>query len=134
MMTLQKVFSTVRRHLLKQNAKSEGPIDGCDPPATRCMYRSPTGLSCAVGCLIPDGLYRREMEGHGASSSITWDALVKAGVVPPMDLDGAMYSSSLALLLRLQSIHDQRPPAEWVYYLNKVAQEHALVVEPEETT
>ena len=28
-----------------------------------CRYKTPDGLKCAVGCLIPDELYNEKMEG-----------------------------------------------------------------------
>lgn len=33
------------------------------------MYRSPEGLKCAVGCLIPDDLYQKEMDKGGGGST-----------------------------------------------------------------
>jgi hypothetical protein len=35
---------------------------GVDGGAPRCVYRNGAGLSCAVGCLIPDDLYVPEMD------------------------------------------------------------------------
>ncbi len=59
-MTKQEIFDTVALHLIKQGKKSVNDIG-------RCLYRSPEGLKCAIGCLIPDEVYQRSMEGHGVS-------------------------------------------------------------------
>ena len=47
-MNRQEVFDKVAIHLLTQNAKAlnSGGL---------CVYKTPNGLRCAVGCLIPDG-------------------------------------------------------------------------------
>jgi hypothetical protein len=56
MYTNQSVFETVARHLFAQGKRAFLPMDGC-------LYRTPTGNSCAVGCLIPDDMYSEDMEG-----------------------------------------------------------------------
>lgn len=51
----QTAFDTIIRHLRKQGrpaVNEEGT----------CMYRTHIGLSCAVGCLIPDSEYAPEFE------------------------------------------------------------------------
>ena len=54
-MTSQEMFDKVAAHLRKQNAKSSSE-EG------ECFYRGPNGTSCAIGCLLPDEIYRPEME------------------------------------------------------------------------
>jgi hypothetical protein len=54
-MTNQDIFDTVAIHLIKQGKKSADANGDC-------LYRSPEGLKCAVGCLIPDEVYDPEME------------------------------------------------------------------------
>ena len=36
-----------------------------------CVYRGPNGTKCAIGCLIPDNLYRKGMEGDSASAVVS---------------------------------------------------------------
>lgn len=57
-MTKQEVFDIVAEHLLTQNERAYDQHLGC-------MYRSPQGLKCAVGVLIPDEQYDPKMECGG---------------------------------------------------------------------
>lgn len=49
----------IEQHLIQQKAKS---IAIGDKGQTQCMYRGDNGLMCAVGCLVEDKNYNREME------------------------------------------------------------------------
>lgn len=87
--TEQQVFDQVALHLKKQNARS------VKPGSNTCVYRSPTGLMCAAGCLIAESEYRIELDDseHGTS----WGELVSASVAP---------STHKKLIGGLQSAHD----------------------------
>lgn len=53
-MTDREIFDKVRAHLLNQGVKALTP----NLPSGRiCRYRTPDGLMCAVGCLIPETFY-----------------------------------------------------------------------------
>lgn len=52
----QEVFDRVASHLIKQNKKSRESSIG------PCVYRTPQGLSCAVGCLISEEDYDNRVE------------------------------------------------------------------------
>lgn len=54
-MTPQEIFDAVCDHLAKQKKRAAREHGGC-------YYRTPDGLKCAVGCLIPDELYDRRMD------------------------------------------------------------------------
>ena len=54
-LTEQETFEKVVRHLFTQGKRAVNR-EGL------CMYRGPDGLKCAIGCLIPDYLYRPRME------------------------------------------------------------------------
>lgn len=54
--TNQEIFNYVLAHLKMQNARAMGT------PGT-CAYKNEEGKSCAIGCLIPDDLYTRSIEG-----------------------------------------------------------------------
>jgi hypothetical protein len=53
--SLQEIFEFVAKHLLTQK---EPALD----ESGDCVYRGENNLKCAVGCLIPDSLYRSEIE------------------------------------------------------------------------
>ena len=116
-MTHQEIFDEVAAHLLtqkKQAVNDEGV----------CLYRTPSGLSCAVGCLIPDDLYTPAIEtgtpgnwhsgeGHHTGKHLAV-ILEAAGFV-----EGDMH-----LLRRLQQVHDNsRTVTGWKYGLVAVAEE-----------
>lgn len=87
----QEIFDKVVAHLRKQGGPSVGK-DG------RCKYRADNGRMCAVGCLIPDELYHKEMEGNA----------VLTGTVVDDVLEGMGVSSDgFELLSELQMLHDR---------------------------
>jgi len=56
-----EIMYRVYDHLMTQNEKS---IDGVG----NCKYRSPDGMMCALGCLIPDEEYKITTEGETPTS------------------------------------------------------------------
>lgn len=54
---LKALLQTMVDHLVKQRARATGP------KGQGCRYRGENGRMCAVGCLIPDALYRNSIEG-----------------------------------------------------------------------
>lgn len=56
-MTNQEAFNKVWRHFV---VNRHGP--GFDSSRGKCMYRTPSGNRCAIGCLIPRGKYRKDFE------------------------------------------------------------------------
>lgn len=58
----QEIFNKVAAHLLTQGRPAR--------EEDRCRYRTTNGLSCAVGCLIPDELYSPSFEGESARKVI----------------------------------------------------------------
>lgn len=107
MMTAQEVFDKVASHLLTQKAKSLR-VDGAGDPA--CAYRGAGGMSCAVGCLIPDDVYTPKMEGLSS-----WWLVEIMGVKFP----GLAIHAEL--LGRLQYIHDITAPEGWYIALANLA-------------
>ena len=99
MKTALDVFNKVSEHLLAQN---EQALDG----NWECVYRSDTGLKCAVGCLIDDEFYSEDLEYSSLSSTgPVANALEKSGVVMTREI--------LDLLQRLQKLHDYKNPESW---------------------
>ena len=112
-MTSQAILNTVAAHLLKQGVKSLSP-DASHDEGNNCAYRSPEGLSCAVGCLISDDEYRSEMESKNI------DGL--------RDLLPERLRGHMELLTSLQLIHDVHPVADWPRQLRELSESLDLEV------
>ena len=110
-MSVNKIFYKVQKHLLKQNEKSESGIDGC-------KYRSDTGLSCAVGCLMTDDIYDSSLEGNNLK-----DIRVRQALTPIVGVDYELRLLKLDLLQRLQEVHDHEPVEHWERDLAKIKHE-----------
>lgn len=114
--TEQQVFDYVATHLLKQGAKSRGIVkqlnlaNGAAENVIGCKYRSGK-LSCAAGCLIGKGEYKRSFE------SVNWGALAHQGKVP---------KEHYLLIGKLQSVHDNYDPDKWEKALDQLALEQDL--------
>lgn len=89
-MTAQELFNTVVLHMRKQGRQSNTA-----GPGSSCRYRSPEGMKCAVGCLIPDEVYNQGIEGRSVNSAAVMMLL--------MDLHLQEHKS---LLISLQGAHD----------------------------
>lgn len=92
-MDAQAIFNAVATHLFRQGK----PAYSFDEHA--CMYRTPDGLKCAVGCLIPDELYTPLMEFQAAGNLITY-ASVRGYQLPEF------IEANARLLRELQEVHD----------------------------
>lgn len=100
-MTARDIFDTVSVHLLKQGKASM--FQGS------CKYRNGEGLSCAIGCLIPEDCYKTSMEGWGVSELIDGkeDGMVVNNDDPLV----------ISVLNALQALHDRTPAHEWEHAL-----------------
>ena len=109
----QVIFDRVTKHLLAQNERSQLK----DPEGLQitCAYRGVDGLMCAVGCLIPDDLYRVEMENKNIAALLSFPTM--------SNLLGA---SNIDLLQGLQRIHDKTAPFLWKHELNQLARREGL--------
>ena len=90
-MTNQDVFDAVVEHLAIQGRQSL-------TAAETCGYRGSGGDKCAVGVLIPDGIYEQDLEGEHVKKIIKNHPKIKkifSGV-------------SIPLLMQLQQIHDDK--------------------------
>ena len=110
-MTDQEIFTKVATHLLTQNKQS------LSESLQSCRYRGMGGTMCAVGCLITDDAYDREIEGYRSSSGVVIMALEESGI------DGR---AAMDLLHDLQFVHDRTPVANWQRELLRVAEKHDL--------
>lgn len=107
-MTAQKIFDKIVTHLRTQNAVS-ATANGL------CLYRSPDGKKCAVGCMIPDDVYDPDMEHHMAGSVI-------ADCRQLHDL-----YDHRNLLESMQLVHDNHPISQWEAMFASIAAEYKLV-------
>ena len=109
----QEILNTVAAHLLKQAAKSLGPVASYDGGET-CAYRSPEGLRCAVGGALEEGEYSPAMESKTVED---------LGDLLPERL-----RPHRALLTSLQLIHDTHPVASWPRQLRELSESLGLEV------
>lgn len=123
-MTKQEVFDIVVAHLLTQRERSQlhgGIYEG------RCMYRSPDGaLQCAVGCLISDDEYTRELDEISCLPAVVHHLVPDLGT----DLGELKQNPNYALLEDLQELHDEAPVTLWESELRLTAQAHGLTFNP----
>lgn len=94
-MNAQEIFDTVTVHLFTQGKRAT--------ENETCMYRTPEGLKCAVGVLIPDDLYHPSMDkasGNGTAIQelVRWNQFK----FPEWFID------NLCLLSQLQYVHDTK--------------------------
>lgn len=117
--TAQEIFDKVATHLLKQQAKSRR-LDAEDGNLF-CAYRGQgesQGLSCAVGCLIPDEEYKTDMEGENIDSLMA-SGLLSAQLVTE-------FTHHHDLLVDLQRLHDNADVDDWKKSLERVALNYRL--------
>lgn len=112
----QEVFDKVARHLLIQGKQSLNSGKG-DTPI--CLYRGPNGLKCAIDCLLSDDLAEAFDKRQDSTSvvSLSVDGLL------PEDLREV----DLALLIRLQGLHDDASVLDWPKGLMQIAGAFELV-------
>lgn len=94
-MTRQQIFDAVVEHFIKQGAPA---VIQHGASEITCCYRTPDGLKCAIGALIPDELYTPEMEGAAA--------LVVLRVYPLAGKAVGLSKSNEKLFEALQEAHD----------------------------
>lgn len=111
--TAQTLFTKVATHLLTQNAKAKDEDDG------QCRYRTPEGLSCAIGCLIPEARYRPAFEGVGLGGS---DMVKVERILRAAGISAAL----LPLAATLQNVHDDDEVGVWPVRLEQVAKYYGL--------
>ena len=111
-MSLNEIFYKVEKHLLKQNEQAK--------VRDQCRYRTSSGLSCAVGCLIPDEMYTTKLENRGAS------ALPRNILEPIVGVQRDKVERKLKLLNYLQAVHDNMLPEKWPTSLADIKTEFGI--------
>ena len=109
-MNKQEIFTKVKKHLLKQNKRATSATG-------QCLYRTPEGLRCAAGCLIPKKLYDPDIEGKSFDCDSIRNLRAKLGVTSP---------SCVSLVRDLQGIHDCSKPEYWPMELAALAKKRKL--------
>lgn len=103
-----QVFEWVKAHAREQGCKAS--VDSLEGNSPNCMYRTPQGLSCFVGCLITNEEYRENFEGVSSAGLIkTINTLDERSLE---DLS-KFIDTFKELLLKLQNVHDSCPVEEW---------------------
>lgn len=113
----QRLFNTIRTHLLTQNKKAR-------TVAGRCKYRTDSGLKCAVGCLITDSVYEdvgRIIEGRPAEAPEVTQA-VEESIGETLDVRAE------SMLYRMQRLHDNYDPPDWEAQMEQVAADLKLEI------
>lgn len=123
--SMQEVFNIVSSHLLTQKERCMVDTTG------ECKYRLERDgkvFMCAVGCLIPDELYQRSMEGVSVKHLIDYYHVLwpYLGI---SEFDSKYHNDfrDANILTRLQKIHDSYPPDAWKNLLKEVAKKYNLV-------
>jgi hypothetical protein len=106
--TRRDVFETIKAHLLAQKAKSVSDQGGC-------MYRSPDGLKCAIGCLIPDDAYTSAMEGSIGDLMKFIEFRIDG-----RSIERSFNDRDFFMLQMLQTVHDMFDVKSWHMELNSV--------------
>lgn len=101
----QEIFNKVATHLRTQGVQSLSD-DGT------CLYRSPDGLKCAIGCLIRDEFFDLAWNFESIYHRDVQEALVNSGVSANVDFE---------LLAALQLTHDVDEPETWSSSLHAIA-------------
>lgn len=105
-----RVFRKVAYHMLTQNKKSE--------TGHNCWYRFDTDpkIRCAIGCLIDDRNYSKDLEGRSIENPKVQEAI-------SLSLDEPIASKDVRFLKELQDIHDYDHVDDWHDKLNKFAKD-----------
>lgn len=113
-MNKQEVFNFVVTHLFSQGQPSFAPSDYV-PINTAfvitndkhlCMYRGEAGRKCAVGCLIPDDVYKPEMENLALRCLLHGTTVGEIEYGKFADLPQVLHDHQ-DLLRALQNVHDR---------------------------
>lgn len=123
----QDVFDFVAAHLLRQGVKAKHS-------SGRCAYRDAADRSCAIGCLIPNHLYRANLE-FVPFPSIRDAGLSLNPMVHPRTSrwyeilsEIGIRNSDLPLLRKLRMVHDTLSVRDWPAGLRTVATAYNLSV------
>ena len=113
--TRQTAFDAVKKHLLTQMEKSKS--------SDSCLYRGPGGLKCAIGALIPDDVYKPEMD---VVDDMRVGQSIRELIVKFPEVAALFPKISPGFLVALQGIHDLSDTDHWKFELKNFAIEQRL--------
>jgi len=119
MLSRQEIFDKVLDELRTQGS-------ACVDMNRVCRYRDWTGNKCAVGHLIPDGLYDKNIEGTSVNMPENFPSLLHT-VLQNAGID---IWRDWKLLQRLQFAHDQcltDSISAWEFRMRRIADDFELV-------
>jgi hypothetical protein len=129
-MDTQEAFNIMVTHLRNQGVRATD-YWGC------VYFREEDGAKCAVGCLIPEGVYSPTMEGNGSILSLLtakehWDNLANewAGNFMFPKLVKHLEGVNRQMMFNMQTIHDSKDVTEWETGFAQVAETYKLTVPP----
>ena len=93
-MTKQEIYDKVCKHLAKQKTRAGDDIS--------CQYRDDAGKKCAVGCLIPYHVWKKEVDANGLNAGSDVSDLCAGSGWAKRNL-----GRHEELLMELQGAHDQ---------------------------
>ena len=112
--TRQEIYDIVKTHAQLQPRRSINRAEGM------CAYRGDADTKCFIGALIDDRDYREDFDNR-TSTSIRMlcnaDIRAAAGIAMP----------DAPFACRLQTIHDEYEPSQWLDKLREVALENGLL-------
>jgi hypothetical protein len=121
----EKLFKISADHLIRQSCKAlsywgDSSNDWGDSsnelkPAT-CVFRNEHGLKCAVGALIGDVHYSKNLEGWDVENFLVRNAIESTHNI-------VLDETIVSMLWSLQEIHDHSAPIEWSRKLTDLADE-----------
>lgn len=121
-MTLQETFDKVVAHLAQQKRPAT-PKEQPLAHGANNMYRTPEGLACAVGCLLPDDI-AKACDTHPSGVydiSTMWEYDVP-GLRECLRIDGMSDDSAVEFYNEIQRAHDIHTTPEGIRRrLHKVA-------------
>ena len=92
--TTEEIYNKVSEHLLSMKNQSVDEKDDC-------VYRGPNGSKCAIGCLIKDEFYSKDLE----TKSIDLHGRIKEAV--EKSIARKLTNNETRMLAALQALHDQ---------------------------
>ena len=142
-MDRQSTFDKVVKHLLAQNRKAQAVFLQV---RVTCMYLTPSGDKCAIGCLIPDGHPGQRQEGTVHDLFKAHPDLAEMLEVHADTTDQYYYGEAdyeeligpsrddkrrdVSFLSELQKIHDYTSVADWPSQLQAHAERWGLKYGP----
>jgi len=103
---------------MKQGVKARDGVD--------CVYRGRNGTRCSIGCLIPNRIYRKDLEGGGIWAM--YRGAKGGGMLALKVIDHLQVKcgSDVSFLSQLQDIHDRDAVVVWAERLRDFSSRHAL--------